>query len=454
MRTLERSVVRTIAQYGMTSRGEKVLVAVSGGADSMALLHCLRRLSSPLRLTLAAAHLNHRLRGSESDQDEAFVGAACKDLDIPFLSEGIDVAGKAADLGQNLEETAREIRYQFLRRTAGSIGARKIAVGHTMNDQAETVLLRFLRGSGALGLSGIHPVVDNTIIRPLIGCTRKEILKYLEDLGVGYRLDSSNADVGFRRNRIREELIPYLVSHFNSNLICTLAREAELAREAALYVDGQAKAAFNSVRTLHSHLRKAVIRLAIQESGGSLRGLKAAHVGEIFRLCRPFRSGRRIELPRGLLVIRQFDQIVFMGGGSDSWHPAGFCYSLPVPGSCFVAEAGVQLTAEVVETRQMLGMKSDPACRVILDAASLPGALTVRSRLPGDRYGGPRRRKVKRMLCDAGVPLPRRFRLPMIAIGSDVIWVPGFKPAKPFIPKTSSGRYVILRAVAQEAFQK
>jgi len=457
---LESQVQKTISKYGMLSRGEKVLVAVSGGADSMALLHCLHRLAPPWQLTLAVAHLNHRLRGEESDHDEAFVREACTTLELPFCSEVVDVGERAAAAKRNLEETAREIRYEFLRRTAARLAAQKIAAGHTLDDQAETVLMRFLRGSGTAGLSAIHPIVDSLLIRPLLECSRANIMEYLKIRGIAYREDASNLDLKYQRNRVRRELIPYLEKNFNPRLADTLAKEAELARDVAGYLEAQAKIALESSRVssaeglvlpvqrileLHPALQKSVARLALRECRGNLRGIAAHHIEDILALCRPLHSGRRIKLPGGPIVARQFGSILFVK--DEPATQPGFSYRLTIPGRCLVPEADLEFSTILVESGTTAdGPSESGPFRALLEADSLPAELTIRSRRPGDRYGGPRHRKVKKMLIDAKVPLYARGRLPVVVAGDVVIWIPGFKPAKAYIAQPHSGRSVVIEA--------
>ena len=462
---LEIRVRQTLTKFNMLSPGMRVLVAVSGGADSMALLHCLHRLAPRWNVNLAAAHLNHRLRGEESDRDECFVRAACERLEVPIYTEGKDVADTAASSGRNLEETARQVRYDFLRRTAARAGAQKIALGHTLDDQAETVLLRFLRGSASEGLSAIHPVVHPQIIRPLLECGRRNILEYLEIRGISFREDSSNSDLRYRRNRVRRELIPYLKEHFNPRLSDTLATEAELARELADYMESQAREVLELIRIregdglslsvsrlmeLHPALRKAVLRLALRECRGDLRGVTARHTAALSALCLPLHSGRRISLPGGAAVVRQFGSIHF--ARQRPVMPQSFSYILPIPGRCLVAEAGMEFVSALAEpdATAVAPVKSG-RFRVVLDAISLPARLMIRSRHPGDRYGG--RRKVKKMLIDAKVPLSERPRIPVVAAGETVIWIPGFKPPKAYIPQSNSVRYVILEAIERKPEQ-
>jgi tRNA(Ile)-lysidine synthase len=283
-----RRVHATVLKFGMLRRGDHVLVAVSGGADSVALLHVLRRLERRWELRLSAAHLNHGLRGAESDEDEAFVLRLGKELGVPVVSERWERPPAG-----NLEQAARRARYAFLRRAAASAGATRIAVGHTRDDQAETVLLRILRGSGSLGLVGIHPVVDDLIVRPLIEISRAEIERYLTASGVPWRSDSSNSDLRYRRNRIRHELLPLLRDGYNPRIDEVLAREAAVARDTAGYLEEAARVAYEEMRRdavggvaldvpsllrLHPALRREAVRLALRECRGSLRGIDAAHV--------------------------------------------------------------------------------------------------------------------------------------------------------------------------------
>ena len=216
---LERRARKTIQNHDMLAAGEHVLVAVSGGADSVALLHCLVALSSEYDLRLTVAHLNHRIRGKAADADADFVRRMSLELGLPFVGATVEVKRQAELTGRNLEEHARGVRYGFLRAAARRARAGKIAVGHNRNDQAETALFRFLRGSGIAGLAAIRPVVDDLVIRPLLDCGRGLILDYLERRAIGYREDASNNDLRYARNRLRHETIPCLERGFNPRLV-------------------------------------------------------------------------------------------------------------------------------------------------------------------------------------------------------------------------------------------
>lgn len=439
----------------MLQGGEHVLVAVSGGADSMALLLSLLALSAEFGLSLTAAHLNHGIRGNEGDEDEAFVREMSERLGVSFVSERVELRKEALEARRNLEELARERRYDFLARTAAANGAARIAVGHTRNDQAETVLFRFLRGAGLQGLSAIHPIVDGVVIRPLLDCSRESILDYLIGKGISHRDDTTNNDLHYSRNRIRRELLPYLEKNLNPGIVATLARESLLARESWAFIEEEARRAYQQIHTctaegvslqvrrlleLHPALAKQTLRHALRECFGSLRGMAAVNIESLLDLCRSGKSGARVELPHGRLALRQFDELLLLG---ETPIPGlSFRYELRIPGVCHVTEAGVTFrTFPSAAPDRPLG---GAATRAFLDPSPLPETLVVRSRTPGDRYGGPGRRKVKKMLIDRKVPISERLSLPMVVAGNDVIWIPGFNPAAPYQARPGAPHCIVI----------
>lgn len=441
----------------MLTGGEHVLIAVSGGADSTALLLCLHKLSSEFGLSLTVAHLNHRIRETEADADEDFVRRMSADLGIPFVSEIIEVKRQALAAKQNLEEFGRRCRYDFLRRTASRVGAQRIAVGHNLNDQAETALFRFLRGSGIEGLSAIHPVVDGLVIRPMLECSRSSIREYLKQRGASYREDSTNKDLRHTRNRIRHELLPYLENNFNPELVPTIAREALMARETWSFIESLAVEAFKSLhcRTedgislgikdlleLHPALQKQVLRQALKACLGSLRGITSVHIQSLLSLCRNGLSGDSVRIPHGSFAIRQFDRLLLLIRPPQP-DPA-FVYKLDVPGQCFVAEAGAIFNCTICSLPDPQTIKKTRCTQAFFELSSLPQSLTIRSRRPGDRYGGSGHRKVKRMLINQRIPQRQRSALPMVVARDDVIWIPGFRPARAYEARPESQTCVLV----------
>jgi tRNA(Ile)-lysidine synthase len=448
----ELGVRRSIENHGLIESGDHLLVGISGGADSVALIHCLHRLAPCMDVSLTAAHLDHGIRGAEAKEDWEFVSKLAASLDIPFIAESIEIQKLSEP--RNLEERARQVRYDFLSRTARSVKADKIAVGHNMNDQAETVLLHLVRGCGISGLSAIRPRTG-CLIRPLLETSRRQILEYLEALRVGYREDSSNRSLQYRRNRIRHELIPYLEAWFNPAVIDNLARQADMAREVSEFLDLESERIYGSLKTcipggvslgiskieqLPVAMKRWILRRGLKEACGTLRGTAARHVEDMIDLCRST-SGRSIQLPGGWIAARQFDRLIL--SREKLQQEEVFEYMLNIPGRCRVPEAAMEFSARIAEPSPN---RADPPTpdRVLLKPETLPDRLHIRSRRPGDRYGGPGHRKVKRILIDAKVPLPERSRLPMVVAGDSVVWIPGFEPAKSFIANPLSGRCVIL----------
>ncbi len=462
LHALEIQVRKTVQEYNMITPGEHVIVAVSGGADSTALLLCLNKLSPDLAITLTVAHLNHRIRGLEGDADEEFVRQMAAEMNIPFVLEAIEVKKKAKETGRNIEELGRRFRYDFLQRAARRLGAQKIAVGHNRNDQAETALFRFIRGSGFEGLSGIHPIVDGLIIRPLLECSRKSIIDYLKQQKASYKEDSSNKDLRYARNRIRWELLPYLESNFNPRIAETIAHEALLAREAWSFVNSQAKNCYDRLGhpiengislqikglvDLHPALQKEVLRLALKGCLGSLRGIGYIHIRDIFNLCKRERNGDQIQLPRGSVAIRQPDALLLLRHAPPL--SPSFSYELGVPGSCHVVEDEALFQCTIGNAPNRDTMKDKRFTQAFLEPSILPRSLTIRSRKPGDRYGGPGHRKVKRMLINSKIPKAQRSILPMVAVGNDIIWIPGFRPARGFEAQPNSSNCVVIERVEE-----
>jgi len=451
---LESRVRRTIRDFGMISRGEHVVVAVSGGADSTALLLCLKTLSREMEITLTVAHMNHCIRGAEGDADAEFTRRLCETHEIPCVTETIDVKKQAEDSRENLEACARRARYTFLRSTAQKLGAQKIAVGHNRNDQAETAIFRLLRGGGLEGLSAIRPVLRDGIVRPLIDCSRELIRCYLEDKSVRWREDSTNSDLIYARNRIRGELIPYLEKNFNPRLIDALARETGIARETWDFIETQSWAALNDLHTeteegisldasgllsLHPALQKQVMRLALKVGFGSIHNIGAVHIENLLSLCKKQTGGGEVPIPGRGKGIRRFDRLLLQK------HPQNpdlnYSYTLNVPGEIYIPEIKKLFRFTFIHRDAVIKTEPENRHKALLEFAALPESPTIRSRKPGDRYGGAERRKVKKMLIDAKIPSDRRATLPMLADGSGdgfVIWIPGFRPARGYEARPES----------------
>lgn len=316
-------VLSTIRKSGLLKKGDAVVVGVSGGPDSTALLYVLRGLQKELKLRLYVAHLDHMLR-KDSSSDERFVRALAEKLKLPFISTRIDVK-KLAFRG-SVEEIARNARLGFLFNTAKKAGARKIALGHTLDDQAETVLMRVLRGSGLYGLSAIlasREIAGFEIIRPLIETKRKEIEKFLKSKKITPRYDASNTEDKYFRNKLRNNLLPLLEKDYNSNIKEVLSNLAETSGQDYLYMRESAERfikrnkislsiSFDNLKGMHPALRRMVIRIILERLQGNTRRINFTHMREIEDLIKKRPTGSIVDLPKGISVIKKKKTLRFV----------------------------------------------------------------------------------------------------------------------------------------------
>lgn len=431
-------VQKTVARYRMLSENFIVVAAVSGGPDSVALLHALCELKRRCypSLTLQVAHLNHCLRGAESDEDESFVRELAAQRGLEFTSTRLDVRALARERRRNLEEVAREERYRFLRQVAAGMQAQRIATGHTRTDQAETVLMRLVRGAGGEGLSAIHPVVDDLIIRPLLEVRREEVLDYCRHIGADYRLDRTNLDPTLTRNRLRHEVLPAL-SQLNPRAIEALARAAENLRWDENYFDQivsevlpacvtardetSVALAVEPLTRLHHALRHRVIRAAIRQLRGGLHRVGQVHIEAVEELFAPGMSGKRLQLPDGLTVWREFETLTLTCGGPSAETVRGELIDGRV-----IEAGGFRLSLHRDLTRDEAERIPNAA---VLDDEKLPARLKVRSRCPGDGYipaGHHHSEKLKRLMIEHKIPVTQRRRWPIVvaAVDDEIIWGP------------------------------
>jgi len=424
------TVRATLGRHQMLAGGETVLVSVSGGADSVALLHLLLTLAPELSLRLHVLHVDHGLR-PDSDRDAAFVLKLAERLGVPA-----DVARVSVSAGGSVEAAARAERYGALAAHARRVGAQRIALGHTADDQAETVLMRMLAGAGVRGLAAIPPR-RGRLIRPLIETRRAALVATLEAAGLPWIEDPSNRDVKFLRNRIRHELLPLLSAAYRADVVVALDRLARLCREtvdatermALRELDRHAATADGAVVLPHAALAELPAQVAAevlrQAAGrlGSRAPLRAwAHRGLARILAsppprRPFRLG-------GVVVEVSSGRVRLAVRETERW-PAR---ELTVPGRLELPEIGRALSARVVSAGGYAVPRGRE--RVGFDAALLPPRLTVRPRRPGDRFspfGGPGERRLKSFLIDAKVPRWDRARLPLVEADGRILWVAGVR---------------------------
>ncbi len=459
-------VAATIERYGMFRPGDRVGVAVSGGADSVCLLHVLRELAPRWALRLSVLHLDHRLRGEASRADAEFVREVAAGLSLPFHPGEADVRRLREATGQNLEQAARNARRDFFLGFLRSGLLDRVALGHTRSDQAETVIFRLLRGAGLSGLAGILPVTVEGFVRPLLEISRPEVLAYLRARGLHWREDASNQDPVLARNRIRRQLLPALERDWNPRLEAALARLAALAQEEEQFWRAEIERleAVHAMRRGRAYLVRAgalsglprpvarrLVRRLIERARGDLRRIEYEHVERALELARHEQGEGRISLP-GVGVWRSFDWIRFCPSGEEL--PGGFRRLVEIPG-CYALPGGGRLQLELVEAPGggLPASGYNQGGSHLVDWDRIRGVLELRSWIPGDRYR-PAGHKTVRNLADlfqrAGIPLWDRYAWPVLESGGKIVWSRGFGAAAECVPDAQT-RCVVKIAEAPES---
>ncbi len=459
MTDLLSRIRRASERWGLLPAEGKVLVAVSGGADSVALLHALVRLAAEdfSGLSLEVAHLDHGLRGAESAEDARFVAALAEGLGLPCSLERLP-EGALRRRGTSIEEAAREARLAFLERTAERIGAERIALAHTADDLAEEVLMRLLQGAGGRGLAGMRPR-RGKYVRPLIECGRAEVREWLAAQGIAWREDSTNLDRRHLRNRVRHDLLPQLEAGYNPSLREALGRQAAILGDEDDLLDRLAEGRLAELARTeedaiilpcaglgaeHPALQRRLLRLAAGRLAGGrlaggLRGVGFAHIEAVRGLLESAQPSAALRLPGGLEARRRYGELLL----SRRAEPAGeWGYELPGPGTYELPEAGCRLTLSLGgEGREGRGS-------ALFEAGALSWPLLVRGPRRGDRFqprglaGG--HKKIFRLLADLKVPRAERGAVPVLLSGAEIIWVCGLRAAE-FARPTGAGPVVAAR---------
>jgi len=469
--SLKQQLLASLKKHEMLRPGERVGVAVSGGADSVALLRLLLELREKLGIVISVVHFNHRLRGKTSDADEAFVAKLAAKHKLEFHSASADVAKKAKDERANLEDAARRARYDYFRWLAESGACKRIAVAHTADDQAETVLAHLLRGTGLTGLGGIHPVAG-PVIRPLLGVRRSELRRFLRAQKQTWREDATNRDTKRTRARIRKKLLPLLEKQFQAAIVEHLGTLAELAREDDAFLDAIAeermgaliqksgegarigieelfqpwkKKEFNTECTEKrweaEALSKRMVRRIVESIKPRDGQLGAGHVEAVLQLARSGQSGSALPLPGGVEVRRERDSLVFRaienaGVRSEQSAPHEYAYNIDLANGArgvSVAELRCVFRLRVIDWPPKRGETSRDG--VVLDRDRLRFPMVLRNWRPGDRLhpqGHRSAHKLKRLLNEKRVSRWERDGWPVLTSAGVLVWARGFPVAAEF----------------------
>ena len=431
-----KKVQNTIERYHLLQKGDTVVVALSGGADSCALLWCLVRLSDQYALKLLTANFNHGLRQEQSDEDEVFCRGLAQKFGVDFLTR--KMSDPSVPRGVSPEDYFRRERYRFIDSVAADRGANKIALGHHLQDQAETVLLNILRGSGLDGLKGFLPIRDGKYIRPLIEVTRPDITATLQEAGIDFRKDSSNSSLVYLRNRLRGELIPLLQKKYNPGIEQNLARMAQIVRRDDEWISGHVNSILTSpkiqyrenqvtfsaeyFKSLHEALRFRLVKALLENLSPEGSGFSFSHIQAVVDLATNSPTGKSITLPHRLRVHKEYDFVVILDRKAQE-RSAHYEYSLTVPGTVDLKERNIQLSTKrgVPEDINFNGVD-----RVFFDEDKIKKPMLIRNRRNGDWFeplGTKGSQKIKKLFIDRKVPKGERESIALIADEISIIWI-------------------------------
>lgn len=458
---LLEKVKKTIEKYEMFTTKARIVVGVSGGPDSTALLHLLLQLRDEYELELWIAHLNHQLRGKEAEEEARWVKMFASKIGIPLISDSFDVATLAKKRKLTLEEAGRMARYDFFEHVTNQVSANKIAVGHTASDQVETILMRLMKGTGLDGLSGIPPV-RGRIIRPLIDIFRKEIEEYCQRNNLKPCLDSSNSDTSFLRNRVRLNLLPLLSQEYNPQISKILLQMSKNLREDADFIKRKGEKEFGKIFKkgrenknqkwlildterlfrLHPALQKRVLREGIRRIKGNLKEIDSDHLDSVLNLDGK-RGIKQLNLPGNLVIQKQYEDLLIKRGGAKN---IPFARYLLVPGKTNLTQLSLILETRLISvkadsflTSPFTNLKkkvvsdevsSFPEEEAFFDFDKLRPPLLLRSRKEGDRFyplGMKGSKKVKDFFIDLKIPMRKREKIPLLVNGGKVACIVGYR---------------------------
>ncbi len=439
--TLEGKAQKTIARFNMLSGGDKVVVSVSGGPDSMSLLTFLNNSRSSYDIKLYVFHIDHMFRGEESARDADAVEAFASNLDLPFKRVQVNVPAILRETDASPQDVARRVRLENLEAYADEVGADRIAMGHTADDQVETFLMRVIQGAGLTGLGGMSPA-PGRIIRPLILVWRKEVEEYARRMNLETRMDSSNLNQVYLRNHIRMRLIPYLASEFGKGVKDVILREVESLAADREYMETKVNEAFEQAgRVSETEVRIDAARLSDLPSSLQRGVLREAwcrllprdtspswqNIADVIDKVMGGASGARIDLPRGVRVEREYDDVVMRLPEDEEDEIIDDPVELAEPGVADLNWCGRKLTASLVEASSF-ELSGEPDVEFV--QADLRFPLTVRTPRPGDRFtplGSSGTRKLSDFFIDIKLPRGERARCPVVLSGEDVVWVVGHR---------------------------
>jgi tRNA(Ile)-lysidine synthase len=443
------NVKKTIKKYSLISKNDSILVGLSGGPDSICLLKILALLKDEYDIKIFAAYIDHGLRPEEIINEKKICYDLCSSLNIPYIEKSIDVKTYVEKTGHNKQEVARELRYNALYDTAVNINANKIALGHNADDQAETVIMRILRGSGPTGLSGIPPIriykqnfsyYKIHIIRPLIEIERTDIERFLQNENLAFVVDSSNLKNDYLRNKIRHFLMPSL-KKINRNIVRSLCKTADILRDEERYFelivtkslmklisrksDNHIELFLSPLESMDTVLIRRVLRRALNETAG-LRGINFCHIEDIISLIKWGKAGDRLYLPHGIRAIKGYSNLIITSQTPQRISP----FILDIPGESIIRESSIVLQSHLLNINNLKDY-GDSKKSVSIDFDKLKPPLKIRSRLDGDffyPFGLGKKKKLQDFFVDEKIPRDERDSIPLLVDScNNIVSVIGYR---------------------------
>lgn len=443
-------VEKYIKDNSMLKKGDKIIVAVSGGPDSMCLLDILNNLKQIFGIDIYVAHVNHCLRGKESDGDEYYVKCFCESLNIPFFCRRVNIEDYAEKKNMSCETAGREVRYEFFRELMNKLGAQKIALAHNANDQAETILMRIMRGTGIEGLRGILPVRDGIFIRPILEATRLEIENYCIEKNLNPRIDQTNLQNIYNRNKVRLELIPYIQSNFNKDIVSVLNRLSVLISKDNEFLEEFSEKRYKELCMTKENciiitkiafyekdaIITRIIRKAILELIGNLNNIESVHVYDIISLQRGI-TGRRICLPKDIIAENVYGDIyikIDRNINDEKMMSTGLITKDELKRingmwEKHIVELGINIKMQLLSNNKKINFNRDDLTKYF-DYDKIQGEIIIRTRKDGDRfkpYGMKGSKKLKDLFIDLKIPKDKRDKIPLLCFGDEIVWVVGYR---------------------------
>ncbi|WP_053955564.1 tRNA lysidine(34) synthetase TilS [Inediibacterium massiliense] len=443
-----KKFLKTIQEHKMIQRGDGIVIGVSGGPDSICLLHLLCKIQKEYDLKLYVVHLNHQFRGDAADQDAAYVEKICKKLNIPAFIYTRNVEEYSKDRGITFEEGGREIRYDLFEEVLKKTKSKKIAVAQNMDDQAETVLMRLMRGSGLEGLCAISYVRDEKIIRPILDISRYEIEDYCEKNNLHPRIDHTNLETIYTRNRIRLEFIPYIQKYFNPNIKETLSRTANVLREDKNFIEDYQKDVYDIIvkrrdkeicidkillKRQHRAIQKRILRQAIWEMVGNLKDIQMKHIQSIINLVEKNNLGNKIDLPRGLWVRIEEEYLIFSIEKKEI-EKYDFEYNINIGEILYLQETSSEIFSHIMDRKDLKQISKEDHVK-LFDYDKIRGNLVIRNRKDGDRFfplGMKGSKKLKDFFIDEKIPKQKRDEIPLICDEKEIMWIVGYRVSEKY----------------------